>query len=228
MEIYFILVEPVVPENVGAAARAIKTMGFKSLRLVNPCNYLDEKAQWLAFGSVDILKNALVYPSLEKALEDVDFTVGTTAKRRLVKNEYYTCPEIYELIKKKSSTVKNTAIVFGRESQGLLNSEIRLCDSISTIPMKTKYPSLNLAQTVMIYAYTLSPLALGESKQKKETTDKSQLHVLKQNVSQIMKMVEIKPNIYNRIMERLGALGDGDIHLLHSLCYNLIKRIDKT
>ena len=227
MNIHFILVEPTVPENVGASARAIKTMGFKSLRLINPCNYLNDKAQMLAFGSVNILKNARVFSKLRDALYDIDFVIGTTAKKRLVKNEYYTCPEIYKLIKRKPKTVNNTAIVFGRESKGLLNSEIKLCDIVSTIPMKTKYPSLNLAQTVMIYAYTLSPLALGESKSKKEPTDKSQLRVLKQNVSQIMKMVEIKPNINNRIMERLGALGDGDIHLLHSLCYKLLQKLDK-
>lgn len=54
MNIHFILVEPALPENVGASARAIKTMGFRSLWLVNPCNHLDDKAKWLAHGSVDI------------------------------------------------------------------------------------------------------------------------------------------------------------------------------
>ncbi len=227
MEIHFILVEPTVPENVGASARAIKTMGFKSLRLVNPCNYLDDKAQMLAHGSVKILKNARVFSNLKDALHDIDFVIGTTAKKRLVKNEYYTCLEIYELIKRKSKTVNNTAIVFGRESKGLLNSEIKQCDIVSSIPMKTKYPSLNLAQTVMIYAYSLSPLALGESKPDKKTVDQSQMLVLKENISRLMKTIGIKPNVFGRIMERLGALGDGDIHLLHSLCYKLSQKLDK-
>lgn len=228
MEIHFLLVEPAVPENVGAAARAIKTMGFKSLRLVNPCDYLDDKAQMLAHGSVDILKKAPVYTSLREALNDIDFVIGTTAKRRLVRNEYYTCPEIYELIRRKTATVNSAAIVFGRESKGLLTSEIRQCDILSSVPMKRKYPSLNLAQTVMIYAYTLSPLALGEVEQDKKTADSSQLRVLKKNATHIMKSADVKPNILNRILERLGALGDGDIHLLHSLCNKLIQRIEKT
>ena len=227
MEIHFILVEPTVPENVGASARAIKTMGFKSLRLINPCSYLDDKAQMLAFGSVNILKKARVFSNLKDALQDMDFIIGTTAKRRLVKNEYYTCQEIYELIKKKPKTVNNAAIVFGRESRGLLTSEIKQCDIVSSIPMKTKYPSLNLAQTVMIYTYSLSPFALGESKPYKKTVNQSQMLVLKENVSRLMKITGIKPNVFGRIMERLGVLGDGDIHLLHSLCYKLSQKLDK-
>ena len=228
MEIHFILVEPTVPENVGAAARAINTMGFTSLRLVNPCDYLDDKAQMLAHGSVDILKKAPVFTSLRDALDDIDFVVGTTAKRRLAKNDYYNCPEMYDIIKRKSGTVSNIAIVFGRESKGLLNNEIKQCDILSSVPMKRKYPSINLAQSVMIYAYTLSPLVLDKPEKRGKKVGKSQARVLKENASRIMKEVGIKPNIFGRIMERLSVLGDGDIHLLHSLCNKLIQRIEKT
>lgn len=227
MKIHFVLVEPAVPENVGASARAIKTMGFKSLRLVNPCDYLDDKAQMLAHGSVDILKKAPVFSSLKDTLNDIDFAVGTTSKRRLVKNDYYSCPEMYDIIKRKSGTVRNVALVFGRESKGLLNNEVKQCDILSSIPMKAKYPSLNLAQTVMIYAYSLSPLALGESKPDEKTVDQSQMLVLKENVSRLMKITGIKPNVFGRIMERLSVLGDGDIHLLHSLCHKLSQKLDK-
>ena len=227
MEIHFILVEPTVPENVGAAARAIKTMGFKSLRLVNPCDYLDDKAQMLAHGSVDILKKAPVFTSLKDALNDIDFVVGTTAKRRLAKNDYYTCPEIHDIIRRKWGTVSNVAIVFGRESKGLLNNEVKQCDILSSIPMKRKYPSINLAQSIMIYAYTLSPLVLEKPEIKSKKFEKSQMRVLKENVSRIMKEVGIKPNVFGRIMERLSVLGNGDIHLLHSLCNKLIEKIDK-
>ena len=67
--ISFILVEPKVPENIGAAARAIKTMGFGKLCLVNPCEYKTGKARWLAHGSNDILDDAQVFTSLEAAVE---------------------------------------------------------------------------------------------------------------------------------------------------------------
>jgi len=71
MKVHFILVEPAVPENIGAAARALKTMQFSSLRLVNPCDHLHVKARMLAHGAQDVLENAKIFYSLEAALEDV-------------------------------------------------------------------------------------------------------------------------------------------------------------
>ena len=115
--------------------------------------------------------------------------------------------------------------MFGRESRGLLNSEIAQCDIVSTIPLKTKYPSLNLAQSVMIYAYTLSHLTLGDPWRRKAPVDSAQLLVLKNKVILLMKAAGVKPNIFNRILERMGALGTGDVHLLHSLCRKLGEKI---
>lgn len=227
MYCHFILVEPAVPENVGAAARAIKTMGFHSLRLVNPCNHLDDKAQMLAHGSGDILKKAQLFSSLEGALQDIDFVIGTSAKKRLCKNDSYTPAEILDCIKSKSTLVTNTALVFGRESKGLLNAELRQCDIVSRIPMKANYPSLNLAQTVMIYAYSLAPLALDQKKTSPQHADPSEFRMLKKNVSQLMRSAGVKPLIHNRILERIGVLGEGDIHLVYSVCNMLSKKMEK-
>lgn len=221
MQIHYILVEPFVPENVGAAARAVKTMGFKSLRLVNPCDHLSDKAQMLAHGSVDILKKAALFSSLEKALYDCDFIIGTTAKQRMAKNDYHMISDIPDIIKRKSKSIANVALVFGRESRGLNNRELKLCDILSTIPMKTKYPSLNLAQTVMLYTYTLSPLVLVGKKSKAKPADAMQFRNLKKIINRLMKLVKVKPLIHNRVMERLGLLGNNDIHLLHSVCNKL-------
>ena len=91
MEVSFILVEPAGPENVGAAARAIKTMGFDDLRLVNPCDHLDMKARMLAHASNDILENAKVYQSFEEAIKDIDFVFATSAKQRWVKLDIIPC-----------------------------------------------------------------------------------------------------------------------------------------
>ncbi|MGE0087944.1 MAG: TrmH family RNA methyltransferase [Bacteroidales bacterium] len=82
IDIHFILVEPAVSENIGAAARALKTMGFSSLRLVKPANHLADEARWLAHASNDILENAHVFPSLKEAVKDMDWIIGTTAKKR--------------------------------------------------------------------------------------------------------------------------------------------------
>ncbi len=227
MNIHFVLVEPTVPENVGASARALKTMGFHSLRLVNPCNYLADKAQMLAHASVDILKNAGVYTDLQSALKDVDFIIGTTSKHRTLRGDYYSCEEIFNLIKNKEKSVKNVAIIFGREDRGLVNDELQYCHIVSSIPLKNSYPSLNLAQTVMIYAYSLSQLAFWEDINTSTTSDQSQFKVLRKSVAEIMNKIDIDPKsrIYNRIIERLCALGDGDIHLMLSVCNMLSKKL---
>jgi tRNA/rRNA methyltransferase len=219
MEIDFVLVEPKVPENIGAAARAIKTMGFTTLKLVNPCNHLDERAYWLAHASKDILENAVVYSSLKDAISDTDFVVGTTAKRRSVKHDYHHCDELTSIINSKSSSINQVAIVFGREESGLTNDELKLCDILSTIPMRRKYPSLNLAQAVMIYTYSLSSLAFTAKKQKLKIPEISKYSIMKEELVKLLVNTGLSPdrNLYNRILERASLLNDDDLNLFLSL-----------
>jgi tRNA/rRNA methyltransferase len=206
---------------VGASARAIKTMGFTSLRLVRPCDHLCDEAQMLAHGSVDVLKNAAVYPSLRDALHGIDLVIGTTAKKRMAKNDYYSCDAILECLVNKGNSVRNAGVVFGRERCGLSNTELQQCDILSTIPMKASYPSLNLSQTVMLYAYTLSPLALGRRKRQSVPGDAAEMRILLRSADLLMKAAGIKSLIHNRIMERIPLLGKNDIHLLLSVCNKL-------
>lgn len=228
MQIHFILVEPAVPENVGAAARAIKTMGFTSLRLVNTKAHLDEKASWLAHASNEILENAKEYKTLKEATKDIDWIIGTSAKKRRVNEDIYPSNRINELIEAKASSIKNLAIVFGREESGLTNDELKLCDIVTNVPMKTTYPSLNLAQSVMIYSYTLSQL---DYKTKNPETDANQdeLNILKTKTEAILNEIGFKKDsaIYNRIMERLMILGETDIHLLLSIEHKINETLNK-
>ncbi|MGE0087943.1 MAG: TrmH family RNA methyltransferase [Bacteroidales bacterium] len=122
----------------------------------------------------------------------------------------------------KSTSVKSIAIVFGREESGLTNDEISLCHTVTNVPMKTKYPSLNLAQSVMIYAYTLSMLEFDKEVGKKQPSE-NEFNTLKSKVETILTEIGFKSDsaIYNRIMERLSILGETDIHLLHSVCNKL-------
>ncbi|MDU7247486.1 MAG: TrmH family RNA methyltransferase [Klebsiella pneumoniae] len=82
MRLTIILVGPARAENVGAAARAMKTMGFRELRIVDSEAHLAPPARWVAHGSGDILDGITTYPTLAEALHDVDFTVATTARSR--------------------------------------------------------------------------------------------------------------------------------------------------
>ena len=157
MELVFILVEPARPENVGAAARALKTMGFSRLRLVNCCD-LSREARWVAHESTELLDQAQHYTSLTEALADVDFSIASSARRRLDHDDYLTPAECRNALINKGASVARAAIVFGRESSGLTGDELALCDSATTIPIAAPQPSLNLAQAVMLYAWELSEL----------------------------------------------------------------------
>ncbi len=224
MQISFILVEPAVPENVGAAARALKTMGFSRLVLVNPCDFLSGPARWLAHGSGEILEQAQVFPSLKEAILNFDFVMGTSAKKRSVKYDYHLLPELPELLSSKGNTVQNVALVFGREESGLRNDELKLCNLVSTIPMKTTFPSLNLAQAVMLYAWELSKMNAAENITG-QTKNQESLRSLVQKARTILLDTGFNENsaIFPRFLERISFLEEDDIHLLHSFCNKLLQ-----
>jgi tRNA/rRNA methyltransferase len=225
MKISFILVEPALPENVGAAARAVKTMGFKELLLVNPCNYLEGPARWVAHASFDILEQARVFSSLRGAVAGFDFIIGTSAKKRRIKNDYCLLPGLNDILLSKGNAVYSVAIVFGREESGLRNDELMLCDLVTSIPMKTTFPSLNLAQAVMVYAWELSKL-LPARAEESIPENRESFRVLSQKARAALIQLGFREEsaIFNRFMERLSLLGEEDIHLLHSLCNKLLEK----
>jgi tRNA/rRNA methyltransferase len=241
----FILVEPAVPGNVGAAARAIKTMGFRQMRLINPCDYLSREARMFAHASAEILENAEVFGSLSEALSDIDLSIASSAKVKDARLDYHRNTELPGMLKSKGNTVSTVGIVFGREESGLSNNEIRMCDLASTIPMKQVYPSLNLSQAVMIYAYTLAGMAeerngnqatmQGDSDRKdrmygqemtatgreKQTLIRNdeEFRTMMDRSKELLRRIEAdrNPALYNRILERIALLGEDDIHLLLSV-----------
>ena len=227
MEICFVLVEPAVPENVGAAARAIKTMGFKNLRLVNPCEYQGVKALMLAHGSHDILENAKVFNSLESALTDIDFAIATTAKQRWVKQNVVPIDELKSFLLKKEESVSRVAIVFGREESGLTNDEISLCDRSATVPLNEPFPSLNLAQAVMVFAFSLTNLSLPQTTEIKNATGNPGYKPLKKRIIKILNQIGIpKTNlVHGRILERLSETSDEDVNLLHSVSAKIEEKL---
>ncbi|MFQ3620927.1 MAG: tRNA/rRNA methyltransferase [Spirochaetales bacterium] len=232
MEIEFVLVEPSVPENVGSVARALKTLGFQSLILVNSQVHREEKAQWVAHGSTDILEKTRVYPNLSQALESADFIVATTARKRTLHHDYYSPTELRKLLSVKVEVVQKVALLFGREESGLTNDELSLAHCISSIPLAQVYPSLNLAQAVLVYAYELSPLRTeaGTPKPREDTASPLDLSykALYQRVETLMGIIHMHPKnslVARRLLERLALLSASDIRLLHSLCAQLEKEL---
>jgi len=225
-EIYFILVEPAVPENIGAAARAIKTMGFSKLRLVNPIGLNHKKTRIVAHGANDILKTAGIFQSFNDAISDIDLVAGTTSVNRSVHHDYYNADELLDLIQRKGKTINSFALVFGREESGLTNDELARCHLVSYLPARTVYPSLNLAQAVMLYAYILNTGNIQEIKAVASKPDPSEFAVLQKKAGLLLTKIGFDKNktIYRRFMERIAAAGCDDIHLMLSFINKLERK----
>jgi len=228
-EIIFILYKPAVPGNVGASARAIKTMGFIQLRLIQPCDYLDKEARMMAHGSHDILEQASVFESYEEAIKDIDFIICTTAKNRSAKFDYYSSHEIGGLINDKSENLKKVGVVFGCEESGLPNSIIQHADLAITIPMHSVYPSLNLSQSVMIISYELSSHKSQEKTKTKSSKNSESFRELTKRTKLLLENIGVAEGtpLHHRIMERVAILKSGDIPLLHSVTSKAMDHLKK-
>lgn len=156
-DLVIIFVEPEHEGNIGSLARAMKNFGLKRLRLVNPKTRLGDYAKMMAADAVDVLGRALTFRSLDEAIRDLDIVVGTTAiyaKKPSNIRRTTIFPEEFASKIKNLSNCK-IGIVFGRESSGLTNSELDLCDFTVTIPANQEYPVLNVAIAAAIIFYEI-------------------------------------------------------------------------
>ncbi len=143
------------PGNIGAAARAMKTMGLQHLYLINPRHFPDAQAHAMAAGADDILENAVVCASVDEALQGVVFTVGMTARLRDISIEVKTPREAMPLVLQQAAT-QPVALLFGTEMSGLTNEEVGRSQLLVNIPANPDYSSLNLAAAVQVMGYELS------------------------------------------------------------------------
>jgi len=155
-----VLVNTSHPGNIGGVARAMKNMGLSRLYLVAPRDYPNEQAQWRAASATDILETAVAVPSLEEAIGDCQFVVGTSARERRIPWPLLDARQCTERIAQASAR-EQVAILFGREDRGLTNEELKLCNLHLSIPTSEDYSSLNLAMAVQIVAYELRMLLLS-------------------------------------------------------------------
>ncbi len=155
----FVLFSPKSSGNVGAAARALKNMGLGDLRLVAPRDYDPRAAASMAVHANDVLERARIFPDLAAALDDRTLVVGTTCRVGPYRGEARALRAAAPVLIGQSAA-NRVAIVFGPEDFGLTNLEIAQCHRLITIPTAPDYPSLNLAQAVVVVAYELM-LAAG-------------------------------------------------------------------
>ena len=228
MQLHIVLVAPARPENVGAAARAMKTMGFTSLRIVDSEAHLQPAARWVAHGAGDILDGVQTFATLEQALADVDFTVANTARSRARFHYYCTPQQLLGQLSERSQWVNQAALVFGREDSGLTNEELELADLLTGVPMQADYPSLNLGQAVMVYCYQLSEL-MNVSAPQEPVANEGQLKALRQRAEGLLAALEVSDDqkLRDWLHQRLGVLQQRDTAMLHTLLHDIEKKLTK-
>jgi len=146
------------PGNIGAAARAMKTMGLRQLYLINPRHFPDPQAEAMAAGADDVLHNAVVCTSIDEALQGVAFTVAMTARLRDISIEVQTPREAMPQVLQQAAT-QPVALLFGTEMSGLTNEEMGKAQLGVNIPANPEFSSLNIAAAVQVMAYELSVAA---------------------------------------------------------------------
>lgn len=194
-QIRVILVEPEHEGNIGSIARVMKNFNLKDLWLVNPKVALGLEASVYAVNAQDILSSAMVVPALKEALLDVGMVVGTTAKVGWSTRNVLRTPIDPKLLSKQVSKKRTrVALLFGRESKGLSNRELNLCDLIVTIPTSPNYRTLNVAAAATIVFYELFAATLESDSMRKMEAEGAALHRVEDYFEEICKSLELTPH----------------------------------
>lgn len=220
--IRIVLVSPIYGGNVGSVCRAMANMGFSDLAIAAPRPFNMNEARMMACHATNILDNRKEYPTLTEAIADCNAVMGTTARRGLYRQHAKT-PREWATRALEAAQNGKTAIVFGREDDGLTNEELSLCTQIMQIPTMEEYKSLNVAQAVMICCYEIfvasrsygpSPEKTGEAPSELR---ERMFAMWRDTLLQIGFMEENKADhmMYGlrRILAR-GALTVDDVHIL--------------
>ncbi len=184
-DITFVLVGTTHSGNIGAAARAMKNMGFNELRLVDCCAHLTKDAFARSSGADGLLKAAMRFDSLDDAVADCQAVIGTSARDRHLAVPVMSCREVAEEWAQEklnagpdADAYGKTAMVFGRERSGLSNEEMDRCTRLLRIPCNPEFSSLNLGAAVQVVAYEcaqasnrVSIMALDNGKPAKADTE---------------------------------------------------------
>ncbi len=206
-----VLVETSHPGNIGAAARAMKTMGLTDLVLVSPLLFPHPEATARASGAEDLLSGARVVPTLDDALAGCEFVLGASARQRSIPAPMFTPREACEKVASEYAG-KSVALVFGRERTGLDNEELDRCHSLVTIPANPEYSSLNLAAAVQVLCYEmrvahLQPVGGGSRDQETRLATADEMAQLYEHLERVMLQTGfLDPENPKQLMRRLRRL----------------------
>jgi len=218
----FILVEPGEAGNIGAAARALNTMGHTDLRLVRPkADHLSGIARAMAHGSEHILENAARYEALSDAIEGIDLACASTARHRMQKHHYVSVRDLPSQLQAKGDVVTTVAIVFGSERSGLGNQDVETCDLVTSIPQSRPQPSLNLAQAVMIYSFVLAQaqteVQIVDRRLGRGRIPVEQYAHLKGALQTTMTQIGLHQRTQSYVVKALGRLAYEDLYLIQQI-----------
>ncbi|SIS44315.1 tRNA (cytidine32/uridine32-2'-O)-methyltransferase [Thalassolituus maritimus] len=203
--------------NIGAAARAMKNMGLSRLLLVDPIASIDEEAIQRSSRAEDILHNAEIHPTLESAIAGCGLVVGTSARSRSVPWPLMTPRQCGDRAAQAAAAGNDIALVFGRESRGLTNEELHLCNAHVHIPTDENFSSLNVAQAIQVMAYemrlALTDVENAESEQRwgvdwdYPMATHDQLNGMLQHMEQtLVEIGFLDPNTPKQLMTRVRRL----------------------
>jgi tRNA/rRNA methyltransferase len=205
-----VLSRPTHPGNIGAAARAMKTMGLQRLVLIEPRRFPDPQAAAMAAGAADLLDRAVVCDGLDQALAGSTFAIGLTARRRDLAPHAVDARDAAALAVAGARTGEEVALVFGTETAGLSNEDLSKCQRIAHIPADPGFSSLNLAAAVQIVAYELRLAALGPSTIERDRTPPATFEEVEgffaHLESSLLASGFLDPYSPRRLMERLRRL----------------------
>ena len=167
-----ILVEPSGPLNVGSIARLCSNFNVDQLRIVSPkCDIYSLETKKMALKGIKFIKESNIYESLIDSISDCDLVLATCGRIHYPKDHHQDSLENISTWIRNFKTVKNLAILFGREDRGLTNRELLMAHKVFTINTHINYPSLNLSHAVSIVLYELSKITKANNMAQKKDLD---------------------------------------------------------
>ncbi|MEM0355124.1 MAG: TrmH family RNA methyltransferase [Desulfurococcaceae archaeon] len=202
MKIRVVLVGIEGSYNLGVIIRTCKNFGVEEIYLVSPKANLDEANHYVAKAS-DLLRRVVIVDSLEKALEDVEVSVATSALGFSDTDMVRQAVSIEDFIKMIHGRTRSLAIVFGRESTGLTRNEILKTDYLVTIPANPEYPVLNISQSVAIFLWEIWKIRGAEAPNIPPRISRDDLELL---LSKLREIVELTVGVDYKVERIITAL----------------------
>lgn len=228
--IHIVLVATTHPGNIGASARAMKTMGIEHLALVAPKIYPDAEVTARAAGADDILMSSTVHESLSDAVINSNLVLATSARDRSINWPVLSPQQAAAKIIDAARQGAKVALVFGPENSGLSNEELELCNAMIRIPANPHYSSLNLASAVQILCYELRKALLNEDEEKQQSgetvalANNEQMNMLYEHLQAFTTEIGFfdpeKPRLLMRRLKRLFNRAQLDVNE-----YNILRGI---